>query len=655
MKVIVRYLSGPSAGSELEFGDEAKEIRFGRGADNDVPFPVELNVVSREHFALVRELGGWKFRINSEKPVMLNGRPAFDNSELPETADIQLSAPEGPKLRIERVDASGSNMVKTRIVRPQETMESALAATRTGQRRTWVTVLGLFAAGAALALAGFYGWQATQTQVAEVKTEAAAAKTGVAEVKSTAEAIKQDVEATRAQVQAISQDLPTIKEQVSEALRSVDFSGVIEANKLSVYLVAVRRASGEVMGSGTAWVVEVPGRGKALATNAHVAEAFNEVQASGGSMQLVAIQPNPQANFPQVTVQSVEFHPAYAEFNALANRLYAMAAAGVARPVNVGAAYDAALMFVDRPETLGPAMQFATREEMLSMKSGYPLVTIGFPGENVMGTQEMRPSSTDHSGMVTAMTTHFLSPSADTAENQLIQMSVPVTGGASGSPLMNRDGKVVGIVNMANFLFLDTNGDGQVDNNDTRIPSAIQVNFAQRADIVQELIAGQAQARLDTVYRAQWAKAEEDITKPVAAIIEDFMDEFAGYTTGRDAIHLDSEATGLMDRPQEQFGGMRAAVFTLKAEKGRAYLLIGITGDKRPVRLAVMRKQSNQAEAEIASGTAGGFVSAYLLIPDETAEYFIAPFEDRFTYPDLAESLPPSNVSLRIYSGPVPE
>jgi hypothetical protein len=68
-----------------------------------------------------------------------------------------------------------------------------------------------------------------------------------------------------------------------------------------------------------------------------------------------------------------------------------------------------------------------------------------------------------------------------------------------------------------------------------------------------------------------------------------------------------------------------------------------------------MRKQSNQAEAEIASGTAGGFVSAYLLIPDETAEYFIAPFEDRFTYPDLAESLPPSNVSLRIYSGPVPE
>jgi hypothetical protein len=108
-----------------------------------------------------------------------------------------------------------------------------------------------------------------------------------------------------------------------------------------------------------------------------------------------------------------------------------------------------------------------------------------------------------------------------------------------------------------------------------------------------------------------------------------------------------------MDRPQEQFGGMRAAVFTLKAEKGRAYLLIGITGDKRPVRLAVMRKQPNQAEAEIASGTAGGFVSAYLLIPEETGEFFIAPFEDRFTYPDLAESLPPSNVTLRIYSGPV--
>ena len=92
------------------------EVRFGRGLDAEIQFPEEMTIVSRQHFGLRKEYGGYKFIINREKPVFLNGRPVFDDQDLPKSAEIQLSGPQGPRLKIERLDGYGSNQAKTEVL-----------------------------------------------------------------------------------------------------------------------------------------------------------------------------------------------------------------------------------------------------------------------------------------------------------------------------------------------------------------------------------------------------------------------------------------------------------------------------------------------------------------------------------------------------------
>ena len=96
MGLVIKFLGQPYPGREITVDDAKTEVKFGRGIDCDVGFPEDMAIVSRDHFALKKELGGYKFVINREKPVFLNGRPVYDDQDMPKTAEIQLSGPTGP-------------------------------------------------------------------------------------------------------------------------------------------------------------------------------------------------------------------------------------------------------------------------------------------------------------------------------------------------------------------------------------------------------------------------------------------------------------------------------------------------------------------------------------------------------------------------------
>ena len=70
---------------------------------------------------------------------------------------------------------------------------------------------------------------------------------------------------------------------------------------------------------------------------------------------------------------------------------------------------------------------------------------------------------------------------------------LPATGGQSGSPVVGASGRVVAVLNSGNVVMTERG----------RIPSAALVNFAQRADLVRDMLDGSAEKKL-VAARKHW-------------------------------------------------------------------------------------------------------------------------------------------------------
>jgi S1-C subfamily serine protease len=102
------------------------------------------------------------------------------------------------------------------------------------------------------------------------------------------------------------------------------------------------------------------------------------------------------------------------------------------------------------------------------------------------GTDFRNPVATMQSGIVTSLTDWWVG-GGSFEKTKLVQHNLGATGGASGSPIFNADGKVVGILSAGNIIGqvqIDGNGDTQV----IRAPSAAMINFAQRVDLLNDLL-----------------------------------------------------------------------------------------------------------------------------------------------------------------------
>jgi hypothetical protein len=118
--------------------------------------------------------------------------------------------------------------------------------------------------------------------------------------------------------------------------------------------------------------------------------------------------------------------------------------------------------------------------------------------ENLMQLPLGRPTPITQLGNIVAQTDFFLLRRPGKARH-LIMHSLPAAGGASGSPIVNRMGEVVAVYNAANVHIADF---------DDRIPSAVDINFGQRADLVRELLDGTAEALTES----RRAEREEDFS-----------------------------------------------------------------------------------------------------------------------------------------------
>jgi S1-C subfamily serine protease len=562
MGLVIKFLGQPYPGREVTIDDTKDEVKFGRGVDCDVGFPEDMAIVSRDHFALRRELGGYKFVINREKPVFLNGRPVYDDQDLPKSAEVQLSGPTGPKLRLERTDGGPSNQIKTEILKPQKDLTEVVRDTSTRGNRTLGIVAGVAALVAVLGAGGYFITKGLQQDVTTMGGD-------VANIKE--------------QLVSISKDLPEIKAQAAAAASAnpANLAAIIEKNKESVYIVSIQLPSGSRMGTGTASVVQLPDGTKALATNSHVADILADITSDPrlAGAKLVVTQPK-GPDYSTQTVVSVKKHPGYDAFNAWQEKYFTKAQTLSAARMEFVPGFDVALLFVDEPEKLGTPLTYAPRNELESLKAGEQLILIGYPMEQLKGTDSARPEPTSQTGIITSLTTFFLSKE-NAKHDLLVQHSVPATGGASGSPMFNTKGEVVAFLNAGNIIIYQTPDGGTM-----RQPSGALVNYAQRADMLLDLAEGKADGLMPD-YLASFDKAEDNLTKTPDVFIQDLVQLFGQEMGDQKNVTKVAEVEGVMDTVIPFAENRLGAGAEIEITEPGTYVIAGASLDKRIIQTSL--------------------------------------------------------------------
>jgi S1-C subfamily serine protease len=132
-------------------------------------------------------------------------------------------------------------------------------------------------------------------------------------------------------------------------------------------------------------------------------------------------------------------------------------------------------------------LTLATKGELQELRAGQSIQYIGFPMEGLAGKNININSliATTQSGTITAMSDWWLGDSGQ-EKNWVIRHDMGATGGASGSPMFNADGHVIGLINAGNII-------GQVRQTSdglkvSRAPSAAMVNFGIRVDLLDEIL-----------------------------------------------------------------------------------------------------------------------------------------------------------------------
>ena len=446
MAIRITHLDGPLAGQVQQFGNDKERILIGRVAkDADVRFPDDYTAVSREHVVLVQGPGIYRLDLSIDKPVFIDGREALQDEELKGTVEMQLGGADGPRLRLEiNPGITGATTVKRTSM---ESTATKLKGTRRVTAYIGAAVIAIIVAVGAL-------WYIFQERTVDLRA--------------------------------------FVEEQASKERAA---AGVVSAETLrkardSVYLVIEADASGE-SGQGTAWVV---GEGK-LATNSHVAELG--LQLAAGQKLLVRSSVEPYTTH---EVIGIELHPGYYAFQSAMAEFDPVVKALGQQVVDAGliGAYDVAILTVDQPEKLAPPLSIAPQEKLDKLDAGTPVAYIGYPLENMaLSSLAAMPTPQSKVGNLTTVTDYFGIHRKD-GMNQLIQHDMGATGGASGSPLIDTDGQVVAVLSAVNFIFLSSG--------EARIPSGASINYAQRADLVRELLDGKADEAL-VGYQASWNEA----------------------------------------------------------------------------------------------------------------------------------------------------
>lgn len=536
MSITIKHLEGPLKGQEQRFDDRVETILFGRDREAaQVIYPSEFTTIGRKHFQLRRMASGdYHTELFGKGYVAIDGVPAENDMLVKSGSEFRLGKKDGPAFRVE-------------IERPKATEELP----ETGLQDDMTTATGRLtrrvAAGfgavvsvlVALFAFNYYTRSTLEEQIAAANAAAAA------------RAEKEFSEATLARLEA------------------------------AVYLVA-KDEDGKPLPEATAWAFAP----NLLATNAHVTQAI-----MGHEDEFFLVAPDGT----HIKIKAVVSHPGYLDFGNFKQTL-GTARYGKFTPLDLINEYDVGIIEID-PSTPLPidaktghpvTLELASQEQLESLAPGMAVASAGFPYENIKGSATAtKAPPVLHFGFISSLTDVFMSRT-DPAHALLIQHSVPVTGGASGSPLIDTSGKVIGIVNGGNTNVIDTAGDG----GKLRMSNAVQINYAQRADLLRELEMDGARKVADTD-RAYWDKMKAQFDNLFDSALAAFKDLAASrykVGEGKEAVVGDGE----LNPGDGKAIKLVQQTFTVDAVPGQIYGFIADAEGGVPIAINVKKSGTDE-------------------------------------------------------------
>ena len=534
LELVIEHTRGPLSGRSTRFPADKLRITVGRDPRCDIAYPEAATAVGTEHLDLLRDAGHYEVRVNSADLVLVNGQRASDGWELAEGDELVLGSERGPALRVHyenRAERGLAGAAPPRLADDARRMQSL-------HRRQQLLV------GALLGIGALAGWGFVRAWHAEA-------------------------ELRRQVVQAQS----SADSAATANPASASFAGAIAGAVPSVYLVLSKKEDVGETPLGTAWVV-APG---ALATNAHVAELFEELAAGDDAERRLVVRSarDPHDEF---DVVAVELHPAYRPFGEVWED-YAPTLIddrGQLKQMDLIPGYDVALMRVDDGVDLGPALPRAEPAVLDALGPGDPIAYVGFPTENLVDWDYTRPNPTSQVANGVALAT-FTRTKPVGEPGYLLEHSLPVTGGASGSPIFDARGRVVAILSAQNAVDVPFAG---------RAPSAALVNYAQRVDVLDALLDGSA-VPLEQL-RANWKRdlaRYSSRSKVTARIVRGNVSQWQGEYGSGDPSRLIAtrDAIGAEDRTEDMPGKR----YTVAGEPGH-YLAVAVSEAGRDIDASVL-------------------------------------------------------------------